>query len=373
MVDNHPELQQFILQDVKPTGVHLGTGAYGAVVELCWNGTKCAGKRLHDTLLYCLPSTAASAITGKFVAECKMIAKIRHPNIVQFLGLCFLKDNKEQQRLYLMMEKLNDNLCSLLENQPNIELAVKCSILLDVSRGLVHLHSFKPPIVHRDLSTKNILLTASLQAKIADLGTAKMIGSQKLLHTPVPGTPVFMPPEASGSSPQCTPKLDVFSFGHVTLHTLTQVFPSEIMAPTYQTTSEKTKARTEVERRERYLEILYMQLGKDHRLSKLTVSCLANEPKKRPTAKEAMEILKELHPALEKFRGKSGSISSEKNMAVVVEDVDGKGGKVGGGGSGGGGGLEEGLGFWDMNMRNRTASFIDSHILVSMHCEQSRV
>ena len=352
MVDNHPDLQQFMRHDVKRTGVLLGTGSYGDVEELCWSGTKCAGKRLHDTLLLSSSSrlqAVPSIVASKFVSECKMIAKIRHPNIVQFLGLCYFPDHKH---LYLMMEKLDDNLCSVLDKRPNIQLSVKCSILLDVSRGLVHLHSHEPSIVHRDLTTRNILLTTSMQARIADLGTARMIGtknlSRRLQHTPTPGTPVFMPPETFEASPMYDSKLDIFSFGHVMLHTLTQVFPCDLLAPTFQGPSGKTEGRSEVERRGRYLEILYAQLSSDHMLSKLVVSCLTNAPEKRPTAMEAMKVLEEFYTELK---------NSHPQIGSTVAD-GGEGGEEGANEE------EDAPGTWRTDTRKRTASFLDGHILV---------
>lgn len=354
MVEKCQELQGFVLQNISRTGVHLGTGSYGEVEELCWNGTKCAGKCLHNALLDQKPSTS-SIIASKFVAECKLIAKIRHPNVVQFLGLCSFPDYKNEQRLYLVMEKLHDNLASLLDSKPNIQLSVKCSILLDISRGLVHLHSSEPPIVHRDLTTRNILLTASMQAKIADLGTARMIGTHKRMqHTPTPGTPIFMPPEANTSNPKYDSKLDIFSFGQVMLHTLTQVFPYELLPPTHETPSGKIKGRSELERREKYMEILHSQLQKDHQLSRLVASCFDNAPRRRPTAKEVMTVLEEFHLELENAGMKYNAFSK---MTSYIQDKHGnttpKGAAL----------KEEGS--WNLELRRRSAMFIESHILVS--------
>lgn len=92
---NHPT----VLQNITRTGVRLGSGSYGEVEELCWNGTMCAGKCLHGALLDQQQHPATSSLVAeKFVAECKMIAQIRHPNVVQFLGLCFFPDDHRSQR-----------------------------------------------------------------------------------------------------------------------------------------------------------------------------------------------------------------------------------------------------------------------------------
>ena len=354
MTEEYPELKEFILSGIKRTGVRLGSGSYGDVEELCWNGTKCAGKRLHESLL----QSQSPQIAQKFISECKIIAKIRHPNIVLFLGLCFFSDHEYHRRPVLVMEKLNDNLGNFLENQPNIRLSVKSSILLDISRGLVHLHSQNPPIIHRDLTSRNILLTSSLQAKIADLGTARILGSQRYSRiskqTPVPGTPIFMPPEAFSSSPTYDTKLDVFSFGGVMLHTLTQVSPCDLLSPKYQSGT-KTKARSELERRTHYMEILYSSLGKEHQLTKLITNCLADLPKKRPVTRETMQLLEAFHLELENCGKKYDPFSG---LSVLIEDADKKPTKIVES-------VEETDGEWDIVQRKRTATFMETHILVS--------
>ena len=125
------------------------------------------------------------------------------------------------------MERLNTNLDSLLETSPNIPITLKQSLLADVARGLLHLHTHNPPIVHRDLSARNVLLTSSLVAKISDLGNARIINLQpgQLVGTlsRVPGTLTYMPPEAFDEPPRYGSKLDIFSFGHLALFTFTQV------------------------------------------------------------------------------------------------------------------------------------------------------
>ena len=154
------------------------------------------------------------------------MAEMRHPHIVQFLGLCFLEGSALP---VLVMELLDSSLDDLLESSksPGLPLALKQSLLTDVARGLVYLHTRNPPIVHRDLSARNILLTSSLAAKISDLGNARIVnlqpGQLARTLTRVPGTHVYMPPESFDQHSRYGPRLDIFSFGHLTLFTLTQV------------------------------------------------------------------------------------------------------------------------------------------------------
>ena len=152
------------------------------------------------------------------------MANMRHPHIVQFWGLCYLEGSTLP---VLVMERLDTNLDTLLETTPSIPLPLKLSLLTDVARGLLYLHTRNPPIVHRDLSARNVLLTSSLVAKISDLGNARIVnlqpGQLARTLTRVPGAQLYMPPELFDQQSRYGPQLDIFSFGHLALFTLTQV------------------------------------------------------------------------------------------------------------------------------------------------------
>ena len=152
------------------------------------------------------------------------MAEMRHPHIVQFMGLCYLEGSALP---VLVMEKLDSSLDDLLETSPGLPLALKLSLLTDVTQGLLYLHTHNPPIVHRDLSARNVLLTSSLVAKISDLGNARIVnlqpGQLARTLTRVPGTLAYMPPESFDEGSRYGPQLDIFSFGHLALYTLTQV------------------------------------------------------------------------------------------------------------------------------------------------------
>ena len=187
------------------------------------NSLKCAGMKIHEALL-AAGNVGVQEIASKYVQECQLMSDLRHPNITLFLGVCFLPNC---QLPVLLMERLNGSLDDLLETVPNIPLALKRSMLEDVARGLLYLHKHTPQIVHRDLTARNVLLTASLVAKITDFGNSRIVNLQpgQLARTlsRLPGTLVYMPPEALSASSRYGPSLDIFSFGHLALFTLTQV------------------------------------------------------------------------------------------------------------------------------------------------------
>ena len=220
---NHPKLQRFLVANARPTGRQLGAGSYGSVEELEVSGVVCVGKKIRETLIE-QGNFGAENIASKYVEECQLMSDLRHPHLVQFLGVCFLPDSTLP---VLVMERLLISLHDLLEHNPDIPLSLKRSILADVARGLVYLHSHSPPVIHRDLSARNVLLNSAMVAKIADLGNARIIKFQpgQLARTlsRIPGTMVYIPPEAFEATSRYGPSLDSFSFGHLSLFTITQV------------------------------------------------------------------------------------------------------------------------------------------------------
>ena len=228
----HDELAPFIisnipqLQDVISRALIEGCGSYGAVYTVPVNGAPCIAKKIHKALVDQVSFTERRTMQEKFRREAVILSKLTHPNVVHFVGVHYGRDKYD---LTLLMEQLDRDLDDFLNKEPNIALSIKLSILLDVSYGLLYLHSQQPPVVHRDLTARNILLTSNgLTAKIADLGVAKLLDAHALRasqHTMVPGQVNYMPSEALKRDADCSPKIDIFSFGHLALYTATQKFP----------------------------------------------------------------------------------------------------------------------------------------------------
>ena len=82
-------LSHYTLNNVRVTDRELGRGSYATVVELEYMGLKCAGKKIHNMLLAPPREDAVSYAVGKFEEECRILSQVRHPNIVQFLGVYF--------------------------------------------------------------------------------------------------------------------------------------------------------------------------------------------------------------------------------------------------------------------------------------------
>ena len=316
-----PELQQFVVANVQPTGKQLGTGAYGSVEEVEIPGATCAAKRIHEILLRTGGVDGVKNITDKFVQECRLMSSLRHPHIVQFLGVCFLPGTRLP---VLVMERLMMSLGDLLDTNPDVSLATKRSILQDVARGLAYLHSHAPPIIHRDLTAKNVLLNAAMVAKLADLGVARIVDIQPdqlaATMTRAPGTAVYMPPEALEPNARYDTTIDVFSFGNLALYTLTQIFP-ELKAATYVNSNRAVVGRTEVERRIVYIEQIRQELGHQHPMVLLIEGCLQNTPQERPTITRILQVLEVVRAQIPDHYGRMSRLEVEQVLGEKEGEV----------------------------------------------------
>ena len=322
---DHPGLRPFVLSDVQLTGINIGGGAYGTVDEVAFP-VAAAAKTIHPIL-----QGGLSKVASEFVRECKLMSTLHHPNIVQFLGVTFFPGSRLPA---LVMERLLTSLHGLLDPDPDtppprdavpplafFSMALKCSVLQDVARGLAYLHGQTPPIIHRDLSARNVLLNSGMVGKIADLGMARIAPSMRAAATMTkgPGALIYMPPEVFEENSKYDASIDIFSFGVVTIFTVGETFPCDPLAPTY--TDEKSGllvARTELERRSEYMRYVDIklracgQLRADQPFIKLIQQCLQNLPAKRP-------VIHEVQHLLEEARACFGDEEGERNRCNLVQ------------------------------------------------------
>ena len=252
----------------------IGVGSYASVYEVMVHGTVCAAKEMHPVLMN-------EANKRAFLSECVQCSRILHPNVVQFLGIYY--PSPTARLPWLVMELMYISLRGLIEKyeKNDFPFHFKLSILMETCNGLQFLHS--QSIIHRDLSSNNILLTKHLVAKISDLGMAKAIPPGLQKHTRAPGTVVFMPPEALSVNPQYGKPIDVFSVGCVCVHVISMEWPMP---------SDKIHAKnvvlSEIQRREKY----FTKLVKYPSLEQLAKQCLQDEPEQRPIVEEVIKGLK---------------------------------------------------------------------------------
>ena len=292
------QLQHLYLNGVNANGKHIGDGAYGKVFEVEFCGTLYAAKEIHPILIEAAQEgsnhEAVKTLKTMFITECLRSSALGHQNVVQVLGV--YNPGGKTLLPVLVMEMMEQSLRSLVEKHQNIPMYVKLSILLDVSRGLWYLHSHDPPIVHRDLSPNNVLLTSQYVAKISDLGVARVIKADSTkTKTRAPGTVDFMPPEALLSNPEYGLPLDVFSYGGVILHVVNQKWPTPLhhVAPNPDPNNDKLLALSEIERRQEYIDNIKMTEAPAD-LRELVKQCLKNKAMLRPLISEVSEGIKRM-------------------------------------------------------------------------------
>ncbi len=233
-----------------------------------------------------------------FRQECKYLNDIKHPNIVQYLGICQKPQNHHPA---LLMELMDQSLRHFLESSSHpLATRVETNICHDTALALAHLHSIG--IIHRDLSSNNVLLIGNgIRAKICDFGMSKMVDASRSRYiTPLsllphcPGVVSYMPPQALWEVPIYTAKLDCFSFGVLSIEIMTGLLPN----PTARTKIVDYDCLTgkipipvlETECRKEHIDMI----DQGHPLLPIALRCLAMKEEGRPSARELCELLEEV-------------------------------------------------------------------------------
>ncbi|KZV51070.1 dual specificity protein kinase shkB [Dorcoceras hygrometricum] len=182
--------------------VEINKGTYNIA---SWRGIRVAVKILWDQV-------ADEDKVRAFGDELALLQKIRHPNVVQFLGAV-----TQSSPMMIVTEYLSKgDLCEYLKRKGAIKPATSLRFAMDIARGMNYLHEFKPEaIIHGDLEPSNILLDDSGHLKVADFGVSKIL---KVAHRVKEVTPLthqdtcrYVAPEVFRNEEYDT-KVDVFSF-----------------------------------------------------------------------------------------------------------------------------------------------------------------
>ena len=273
----------------------LGIGSYGAVCKARCDDLPCAAKIIHPTLVD--PRARALVPRGKehrvpisrFEQECEFLSSIKHPNIVQYLGT---STDSENGLPVLLMELMDESLTSFVErSQRNLPYHIEVTISNDIALALSFLHS--NGIIHRDLSSNNVLMIGNSRAKVTDFGMAKLAGANlqatRVSLTQTPGADVYMPPEATKIPPVYTETIDCFSHGVLGVQIMTREFPKpgdrfsriQIQDPRFPSGSIEVRV-AELERRKEHIDLI----DHTHPLLAVAQDCLKDEEGERPSAQE---------------------------------------------------------------------------------------
>ena len=265
------------LTGVEVTDHIVGYGFYATVLKLKYMGLTCAGKKIHN--LRSEQQRSATNTLHRFEKECELLSQIRHPNIVQFLGVYF----KEGVKLpIIVMELLPTNLTACIELYGILPKEISYSVLHDVALGLHYLHSQSPPIVHQHFSSNNVLLTPHMTAKISDHGVTKLLDlcPREVIHTiQPPGIRTYMPPEVMIANPSYDISIDEFSYGILMIHIFCGDWPEPKMyVAQLHTVSPLTETECNLK-----------TIDSNRPMDDLILKCIDNEPMRRAHMSEILE------------------------------------------------------------------------------------
>ena len=248
----------------------IGNGGWGAVFE---GRIQVAIKRLHPAIL--TPHNLT-----RLQREMRLLAEIRHPNLVQFVG-AVLDEQVGTEPPLIITELLDMNLREAYE-QNQLQPGNRLSIFIDVARALDYLHQRYEPIIHRDVSAPNVLLQRlpnnRWKGKVSDLGSANFLQNAQ---TMAEGAIVYSPPEVipqpyaldlDSEPPQQTVKIDVYSYGIVLCEVSASRFPSQ----------------------ENYREMFRQVQREQPQMYALIVRCTKKDPNDRPTMAEVLVELENI-------------------------------------------------------------------------------
>ncbi|KAK9732778.1 hypothetical protein RND81_04G021300 [Saponaria officinalis] len=203
-----------ILWEDLDIGERIGLGSYGEVYHADWNGTEVAVKKFLD-------QDFSGAALEEFKREVRIMRRLRHPNVVLFMGAV-----TRPPHLSIVTEFLPRGSLYRILHRPNFQIDEKRRIkmALDVARGMNCLHTSTPTIVHRDLKSPNLLVDKNWNVKVADFGLSRLKHNTFLSSKSTAGTPEWMAPEVLRNE-QSNEKCDVYSFGVILWELATMSLP----------------------------------------------------------------------------------------------------------------------------------------------------
>lgn len=252
----------------------IGAGSFGTVHHADWHGSDVAVKILMEQEFH-------AERFKEFLREVAIMKRLRHPNIVLFMGAVTQPPN-----LSIVTEYLSRGSLYRLLHKPGVREMLderrRLNMAYDVAKGMNYLHRRNPPIVHRDLKSPNLLVDKKYTVKVCDFGLSRLKANTFLSSKSAAGTPEWMAPEVLRDEPS-NEKSDIYSFGVILweLATLQQPWGNLNPAQVVAAVGFKGK-RLEIPR------------NVNPHVASIIEACWANEPWKRPSFSTIMELLRPL-------------------------------------------------------------------------------
>ncbi|KAI3670521.1 hypothetical protein L1987_87857 [Smallanthus sonchifolius] len=305
--DFTPRKQQFTYSEVVAVTNNfqneIGSGGFGKVYQGSVENKQVAVKML---------SKSSSQGYKEFQAEVKLLLKLHHKNITSLVGYC--DDSNNKAIIYEFMD--NGNLKKhLFDGSPNVlswerRLQIGC----DAAEGLAYMHhGCRPPIVHRDVKSSNILLNKGFQAKLGDFGLSRAFPTEDVTHvtsSSIEGTPGYIDPEYT-STRRLREKNDVYSFGILLLELITgrkatseEAHIVEWVKPAVEEGNTETIIDSRLEGR--------FDINTARKVVETAIACVSCPFIKRPPMNEVVTILKQCLQAVKTHQ-------TEQNPDTVLE------------------------------------------------------
>ena len=297
----------------------LGIGSYGRVCKAKCDELLCAAKILHP-IIFSFNDPGSHAMVEKFEQECHLLSGLKHPHIIQYLSTY---RHPESNLPVLLMELMEESLTRFLEHSTDpLSFHTQTNLCHDIVLALAYLHS--NGIIHRDLSSNNVLLTAGHRAKVTDFGVSKIVSDANPRFsalTQCPGCVAYMAPEALSTPPTYTAKLDDFSFGVLTIQILTRKFPNP-SPPMERVHDSRYPTAIQVpvldkQRRKSHIDLIETT----HPLLTIALDCLEFDDSKRPSAQELCDRVAEVKGTLQYSSSMQQTHNTEQGKSNSDEDV----------------------------------------------------
>ncbi|KAK9178081.1 hypothetical protein WN943_027271 [Citrus x changshan-huyou] len=271
----------------------IGNGGHGSVyrAELP-SGEVVAVKKFHSPL-----PCDQIADQKEFLTEVEALTEIRHRNIVKFYGFC-----SHARHSFLVYEFLErGSLAAILSNDAaaqELGWSQRMNVIKGVADALSYLHhDCFPPIVHRDISSKNLLLDLEYEAHVADFGIAKFLKPDSSNWTEFAGTYGYIAPELAYTM-KITEKCDVYSFGVLVLEVIKGKHPRDFLSSTSSPSLNTDIALDEMLDPRLPVPSCSVQ-EKLISIMEVAFSCLNESPESRPTMKIVSQQLRISAPSLD--------------------------------------------------------------------------
>ncbi|KAK4743265.1 hypothetical protein SAY87_001266 [Trapa incisa] len=252
----------------------IGAGSFGTVHRADWHGSDVAVKILMEQDFHV-------ERFKEFLREVAIMKRLRHPNIVLFMGAV-----TEPPNLSIVTEYLSRGSLYRLLHKPGpremLDERRRLSMAYDVAKGMNYLHKRKPPIVHRDLKSPNLLVDKKYTVKVGDFGLSRLKARTFLSSKSAAGTPEWMAPEVLRDEPS-NEKADIYSFGVILWELATLQQPWSNLNP--------AQVVAAVGFKDRRLEI---PRDLNPQVAALIEACWDRDPRKRPSFVSIMESLRPL-------------------------------------------------------------------------------